>query len=423
MNSQLFQLLRTRRFFPLFLTQFLGAFNDNLFKNALIVLIIYSTKLSTSIDPKILVTIAAGLFILPFVLFSALAGKLSDKFEKSRLAIFIKYIEVVMVIFAYLGFYFSNIWILLVILFLFGLHSTFFSPIKYSLVPDHLKKDEVLAGNALIESATFVAILTGTILGQLLILTDNGVEIVSALLLLFAVIGVVASYFIPKSGPFVPDLKINVNIFSETKNLIKLSMEKNIIFQCIIGISWFWFVGATYFSQFAAFTKDSLNGDQTVVSILLTAFTIGIAFGSILSQKLLKGEISPKYIRFGIIGMTIFSVDLYLASSSITPTEIIGFADFFLSFNHLRVVVDLILIAICGGIYIVPLNALLQINSAENSRSRMIAANNVMNGLFMVVSAIAISIILAFGVSIPMVFLITGILNIFIGFYIYKKLD
>jgi len=415
-------LLKSKRFLPLFITQFFGAFNDNALKNALIILAIYSTALHSQINSELLVTIAAGLFILPYVLFSAIAGQLADKIEKSKLVRTIKWVELAIMIGASIGFYLENIWILLSILFLMGTHSTFFSPLKYSLIPDHLKTDEVLAGNSLIEAGTFIAILTGTIAGGLLIVHPLGNTIISTLLITLACVGILSSYFIPKSGPFSPALSINFNIFSETTILIKDAFQKRTIALCILGISWFWFIGATFLSQLPAFTKNVLSGGETVVTLLLSLFTIGVAIGSLLSHKLLKGEIKATYIPLGIIGVSVFTIDLYVASSQLHHEALMGISTLLHSPIRVRALADFFFIALSGGVFIVPLNAMLQVNTKETERARILAGNNVVNAFFMVLSSLLISALLAINISIPGILLTVGLINILVALYICKLL-
>lgn len=422
MSNGIVHLFGTRRFAPLLATQFLGAFNDNLLKNALIVLIVFGATMDTGIDTKILVTVAAGMFILPYVLFSATAGQLADKIEKSKLARRIKWFELFLMLLAAIGFIISNVWLLLAVLFGMGVQSAFFSPIKYSLVPDHLREEEVLGGNALIEAFTFLAILTGTIAGSLLINRESGITLVYGTLIILAILGLIASYRIPKSGPFVPDLRLNLNIFSETKQLVSHAFKTRVIALSILGISWFWLFGTTFFSQFPAFTKDILGGNEEVVTLLLTAFSIGIAAGSLLSHRLLKGEVTPKYVPLGILGMTLFAFDLYFTSHGLARIESVGALAFVSELTNIRILFDLMLIAICGGIYIVPLNAVLQTRTASEERARMIAANNVVNALFMIIASAGITLMLMVDMTIPEVFLTVAILNVFVALYICRIL-
>ncbi|NKB58516.1 MAG: acyl-[ACP]--phospholipid O-acyltransferase [Alphaproteobacteria bacterium] len=416
-------MLSTKRFLPLFVTQALGALNDNLFKNALALLIIYRIAEAADINGQIMVTIAGGIFILPFFLFSAVAGQIADKFEKSRLIRIIKAAEVVIMALAAVGFVFGNVYFLLTVLFLMGMQSSFFGPIKYGILPDHLAKDELIGGNALIEAGTFLAILIGTIAGGLLILQQGGIAVVSSGVILLAILGLASSFAIPKAPAPAPTLKINPNFLAETGALVKMAADQRDIFLSILGISWFWLVGATFLAQFPAFAKDILSADETVVTLFLTLFSVGIAIGSLLCNKLLKGNISAKYVPLAAIGMAAFITDLYFASQAHTPSPSLISAFAFLSEPaNWRIVFDLLAISVCGGLFIVPLYAILQTRSEEAFRSRMVAANNIMNALFMVTGALAATAMLAASFSVPEVFLALAVLNGFVALYICRLL-
>ncbi len=416
------QLLASRRLLPLFVTQFLGALNDNLFKNALVILIIYKT--ADAAAGQILVTVAAGLFIIPYFLFSALAGQLADKYEKSRLIRYIKLWEVVIMAAASISFFFDWHNGLLAILFLMGVQSAFFGPLKYSILPDHLKAEELIGGNGLVEAGTFLAILIGLIAGNMLILTAFGVEAVTASLMSVALLGWAASLAIPKAGPAEPGLRINPNFMAETFRLIGYTASDRRIFLIILGISWFWLVGATFLAQFPAFVKNILFGNEEIVTLFLTLFSIGIAIGSVLCNRLLKGELSAKYVPLGALGISVFVFDLYLASSGYERSgeELIGAVAFLSQPGNWRIVIDLLGLAISGGIFIVPLYALMQKLSDVRYRARVIAGNNVMNALFMVVSAIGTIGMLKAGFSVPQVFLTVAVINLVVALYVCKLL-
>lgn len=425
MNPDQWHLLKTRRFLPLFLTQFLGAFNDNVFKNALVILITYSAATHSALSPQIMVTIAAGIFILPFFLFSATAGQLADKYNKTRLIQIIKFVEILLMVGATLGFFMGNVNLLLLILFLMGAQSAFFGPIKYGILPDHLHKNELIGGNALIGTGTFISILVGTILGGLLILTDAGALIISALIIFVALFGWLSSLYIPPTQPAAASITIKYNIFVETRAIIQHVRKNPIVFRSILGISWFWLFGATFLSQFPTFGKEVVGGNEQVVTLFLAIFSIGIGIGSLLCNKLLKGEIAATYVPLGILGMTIFTLDLYFASDGVVNSSeagLIGVAVFLNTLAHWRILIDLLGIAICGGIYIVPLYAIIQNRTEESYRSRTIAGNNIMNALFMVVSAIGISLMLANDFSVTEVFLTIAILNSLVAIYISSLL-
>ena len=417
-------LLKIRRFLPLFVTQFLGAMNDNLMKQALIVMITFGLLQSSDISPQILVTMAAGIFILPFFLFSATAGQIADKFEKSASIRRIKIAEIFIMAIAIAGFYLSNTYFLIAVLFMMGTQSAFFGPLKYGILPSHLKENELIGGNALIEGGTFLAILIGTITGGLLIVADEGITIVSAALLTIALLGWLASRTIPKAKAADPDLKINANIFQETWRMVVRARETRSVFLSIMGISWFWLTGATFLSQFPNFSKILLGGDASVVTLLMVTFSLGIGIGSYWCTRLLKGEVSAKYVPLSALALTGFTLDLYFASRGLhAPTSgLITATDFINSPANWRILFDLTAIAVCGGLYTVPLYAILQNDSDPTTRSRTIAANNILNALFMVVGAIIATLMLAADWSIPQVFLSLAIANGFVALYITRLL-
>lgn len=426
----------SRRFLPLFITQFLGAFNDNLLKNSLVMLITY--RLAQGENAQLLVTLAAGLFILPFFLFSATAGQIADKIDRAKITRVIKFVEIIIMLTATLGFYTGNIWFLMAVLFSMGVHSTFFGPIKFALLPQHLHDEELLLGNAYIEAGTFLAILFGTILGGILVLQPEGETMVSAALLLVAVFGYISSRYISASPAPEPSLVISKNIWRETWHIVGFARENRRVFLCIIGISWFWLVGATYLSQFPTYAKDVLHALPEVVTLLLTVFSIGIGLGSFLCNKLLKGIITSKYVPIAMLGMTLFGVDLYFASVSMilepSPATYMdcinydcgkygkGIAEFAFSLSGLRILFDLLFIAICAGLYIVPLYAIMQHDSKPNQRARIIAANNIINAIFMVVAALITLALLSSHFTIPQVFLLMAIGNGLVAIYIWRLL-
>ena len=421
-----YDLLRTRRFLPLFLTQALGALNDNLFKNAIAILIIYRIADAAGLNGQVLVAVAAGIFILPFFLFSATAGQVAEKFEKARLIQTIKAAEIAIMILGAISFWIGDVWVMMGVLFLMGTQSTFFGPVKYSILPDHLKEHELIGGNALVEAGTFLAILIGTIAGGLLILTDFGSLIVSAGVLSLAMLGFATSLQIPKAPAPLPDLKINPNFITETRSIIDKSREDRRIFLSILGISWFWLVGATFLAQFPALAKDVLAADETVVTLFLTIFSVGIGIGSLVCNRLLKSEVSAKYVPFGVLGITIFIIDLYFAcQNAATPAAggtLIGALGFLSELSNYRILFDLLAISICGGIFIVPLYAIIQFESEETHRARTIAANNIVNALFITAGAMIAAVMLAVGLSVPMVLLIMGIVNGAVALYICRLL-
>ena len=425
MRRTQFHLLRSRRFAPLFVTQFLGAMNDNLFKQSLVILITFQLAGRLGLDARILVTVAAGLFIVPFFLFSATAGQLADKFEKARSIRLIKVFEILIMGLAVGAFALEQPYLLLGVLFLMGTQSAFFGPLKYGILPSHLRDHELIGGNALIEGATFLAILFGTIAGGLVILSDGGVAIISISIVALAVLGWIASTFIPNAESPAPDLRINPNLIGETWHLVRLAAKKRSVFLSILGISWFWVVGATFLTQFPNFTKDVLGADETVVSLFMAVFSIGIAAGALMCNRLLDGEISARYVPLAALGLTLFILDLYFATGGSTPPpgELADAAAFMGQAANWRILADLFLIALCGGLYTVPLYAILQHDSEEAERARTIAGNNILNALFMVVGAVAATLMLGAEMSVPQVFLVLAIVNAAAAVYLARLLQ
>lgn len=410
-----FRLLAARRFLPLFVTQSLGAFNDNLFKNALVILITFELATRSGSDPRILVTAAAGIFILPFFLFSATAGKLADRYDKASVIRVVKLAEIVLMLAAAVGFYLQNINLLLSILFLMGAQSAFFGPLKYGILPDHLSRQELLSGNGLIQAATFIAILLGTLVGGLFILDGDGATVISTLLVALAVAGWLASRAIPATEAAAPGLHVRVNFFAETWSLVVSGVRHRELFQPTLAVSWFWLVGATFLAQLPGFGKLSLGGDEGVVTLLLLVFSVGIGVGSLLCNQLLRGEIRLTYVPFGALGISLFSLELYfatLAAPPAPPEAGITAAVLLSNWTGFRVVLDMFLIAVSGGIYIVPLNALIQARSELSHRARNIATVNIFNALFMVVSALVSAMLLALGFSVPELFLTLALCNL-----------
>ena len=414
-----FDLLKQRRFGPFFGVQFLGAFNDNVFKNALVIMLTFQAASMTTMSSGLLVNLCAGLFILPFFLFSATAGQLADKYEKAFVTRLVKIFEIVIMIVGALGFYWLNLELLLIALFMMGMHSTMFGPVKYAYLPQHLKKEELVGGNGLIDAGTFIAILLGTILGGTLIgMQPHGSMWVSGTAIVIAVLGYWVSRSVPVSPAPSPDLKINWNPITETWANLKFLRTNRTVFLSILGISWFWFYGAMFLSQFPNYTKDVLGGGEHVVTLLLAVFSVGIGLGSLLCEKLSGHKIEIGLVPFGSIGLTIFAVDLFFASPSSHGTAL-GAMAFMQQAGSWRVLFDLLMIGIFGGFYIVPLYALIQSRSEPSHQSRVIAGNNILNALFMVLAAGVAILGLSFGLTIPQLFLLTALLNALVAIYIY----
>ncbi len=421
-----FALLKQRRFGPFFWTQFSGAFNDNLFKNALILLIAYQgAQLATGLDNNILINVAAGLFVLPFFLFSATAGQIADKMEKSRLIRAIKVLEIGIMVMAAVALVLGNVWLLLGVLFLLGTQSAFFGPVKYGLLPQHLHEQELVAGNGLVEMGTFVAILLGTIAGGLLIATGAGGPMwVAGAVLLVAVAGYLLSRLIPWTPAVDPGLKINWNVFTETIKIVGFMRQKRAVFLSIIGISWFWFFGALYLTQFPNYTHVILGGNELVGTLLLATFSIGIGLGSILCDRMAGQKVEIGLVPFGSIGLSIFAIDLYFAVPyAAVATETLAGPMAFLSEPWAwRVIADIFLLSLFGGFYIVPLYALIQQRSKRSHLSRIIAGNNIINALAMVLAAVMGALFLGvFGLTIAETFLVVALMNVGVALYIYRQ--
>lgn len=420
MSSQ-FQLMRERRFRPFFFTQFLGAFNDNVFKTALITLVTFRAGQLTSLDGKTLATLLPGLFILPFFLFSATSGQIADKFEKSRLARAVKLLEIAIMCLAAWGFMASSLWPLVSALFLMGVHSTLFGPVKYSYLPQHLRQEELIGGNGMIEMGTFVAILLGEIAGAWLATSSFGPMLTSSVVIGVAAAGYWTSRGIPLSPASDPNLAINWNPLTETWNNLRFARGNRTVWLALLGISWFWFYGATILAQFPSFAKEVLHGDESVFILLLTVFSFGIGLGSLLCEKLSAGQVEIGLVPFGAIGLTVFGVDLYWASAGLASTGTIhDFVSFLRESAHWRGLADIALLGLFGGFYIVPLYAMIQTRSEESHQSRVIAANNILNALFMVASAGVSMVLFAAGLTIPQLFLATALFNVVVAIYIYR---
>ncbi len=435
--SNQFTLMKEQRFRPFFFTQFLGAFNDNVFKTALITLVAFHAATLSSIDGATLATLLPGLFILPFFLFSATAGQIADKFEKSQIIRYVKVFEIWIMVFASAGFFMHNIWLLAAALFMMGMHSTIFGPVKYAYLPQHLKETELVGGNGMVEMGSFVAILLGQVLGASLATVAHHELFTSIAIITIGFLGYFSSQGIPESPAADPKLKINWNPVTETIKNVKFIWADQTIWLAIVGISWFWFYGATLLAQFPNFAKGILLGDESVFILLLSIFSIGIGIGSLMCEKLSKGRVEIGLVVFGAIGLTLFGADLYFSSSYLHETvnnkSMFDFKSFITyshaynpdvySFNHAalarwRLLADIALIGFFGGLYIVPLYALIQTRAEKSHQSRVIAANNILNALFMVVSAGFSIFIFGKGLNIPQLFLATAMLNVLVTIYL-----
>lgn len=420
-GSSQFSLLGERRFAAFFGVQFLGALNDNVYKNALIIMIAFHAVTLTTLDTGLLVNLCAGLFILPFFLFSATAGQLADKYEKSRIIRLVKLLEIGIMVLGAAGFLLQNLVLLMLALFLMGLQSTMFGPVKYAYLPQHLKPEELVGGNGLVEMGTFVAILLGTILGGLLIgIRAGGAIWVAAAVMVLACAGYALSRSVPHSPAPSPDLPVNWNPLTETWANLGFLRTNRTVFLSVLGVSWFWFYGALFLSQFPNYGKDVLGGNEYVVTLLLALFSIGIGAGSLLCERLSGRKVEIGLVPFGSIGLTVFAIDLYFAAPGLSQHgETLGAFAFLRQPGSWRVAADLVLIGMFGGFYIVPLYALIQTRSEESHRSRVIAGNNILNALFMVGAALLAIVLLRMGFTIPQLFFVTALLNAVVAVYIY----
>jgi 1-acyl-sn-glycerol-3-phosphate acyltransferase len=416
-----FDLLKKRRFAPFFWTQCCGAFNDNLFKTALAILLTYAAASPDGTAPHLMVNLAAGLFILPFFLFSALAGQLADKYEKSALIRRIKAAEILIMAGAAGALIFHQTWLLLALLFAMGAQSAFFGPVKYSLLPQHLEDNEIIGGNGLVEMGTFTAILLGTMAGGALITAAPGRWAVAAAVILTALAGWLASRSIPPAPPADPGLPLRWNLATETWRILRLASKERGIFLAMLGISWFWFLGSAYVTQLPNFVREVLHGQPRLVTTLLACFSLGVAAGSLACERLSGRRVELGLVSLGSLGMTLFGWDLAHAYHGAARDALLGLGQFAAAPGGWRVLADLGLIGMSGGLYIVPLFALLQTRTPQAARSRLIAANNVLNALFMVVSALFGALVLGgLGWSLQDFFRLLALLNLAVGIYILR---
>ena len=421
-----FDLLRKRRFAPYFLTQLLSAFNDNVYKNALVALIAFSAISSSTGNDGLLINLSAGLFILPFFLFSAFCGQLADKFEKSMLIRRIKLAEIVIMAFGAAAFWLQSVPMLIGVLFLMGTQSAFFGPIKYGILPQHLSETELVGGNGLVELGTFLAILIGTIAGTQLIAKapDGSVIPVCIAILSVAIVGYLVSRGIPKAAANDPELVLRFNPAIETWKLVRDTAQSRVVFQSILAISWFWLLGATYLAQFPVYARDVLGGSVDVFTALLATFSIGIAVGSILCERLSHGRIEIGLVPFGIFGMTLFGITLVLSTPASPLGSDMSVSQFLFAEGASaawKILASIFLLGMFGGFYIVPLYALIQKTSEPSRLSRAFACNNILNAFFMVMSAVLVLILLSFDVSIKGIFLVMALLNAVVAAYVFSQ--
>lgn len=416
-NSQ-FELLRQRRFLPFFTAQALGAFNDNVLKNVLVILATYQAASYTTMAPQLLTNLASGLFILPYVLFSGIAGQLADRYDKALVLKVVKAAEIGIMVLAGIGFANHSIELLLTSLFLMGVHSTFFAPAKYGMLPEVLRDRELVGGNALVEMGTFLAILLGTLAAGLLAARGD-VTLINAALSLIAILGFVASLAIPRMSSAAPSLRIDWRPWTSSWSNIQAARENKTVFLSILGISWFWFYGALVLAQLPLLSRDVLGGNEQLVTLLLVIFSVGIGIGSLLCERLSGHKVEIGLVPFGSLGLTVFAIDLYFACRGFAGGQELTARAFVAHPGAWRVLLDLSLIGLFGGFFIVPLYALVQQRARREAMSRVIGANNILNALFMVAAALLAAGALQLGMSVPQLLLLTGVLNALVAVYIY----
>ena len=418
MKRTLSQLLASRRFGPFFATQFLGAFNDNVFRQALILLIASGVVAGASVNT--LNNVGLALFIVPFFLFSALAGQIADKYEKSMLVRRIKFAEILIMGVGAAGFFFDAVYFLLAVLFCMGLQSTFFGPIKYSIIPQHLKQEELVSGNALVEMGTFLAILLGSISGVILKMDGTPGWLAPVAVIALAALGYFSARQIPAAPPADPALKMNWNLFSETLDILRSAREVRSVWMSVLGISWFWFLGAAYTTQLKVYVDDYLHGTEGLHALLLATFSIGIGLGSFLCEKFSGRRVELGLVPIGSIGLSLFGIDLFFSYQGMAGLDQVDIAALLAEPAGIRVMIDLLGIGVFGGFYIVPLFAIVQSRSNPQQLSRIIAANNILNALLMVLSAAtAIVLVGVLDVTIPQFFLILALANVVVACFIY----
>jgi 1-acyl-sn-glycerol-3-phosphate acyltransferase len=415
-----FKLMSQRRFAPLFWTQFLGAANDNLFKFSFTLLATYHAAEWGGVDPATAGFVIGAIFIAPYVLFSATSGQIADKIERASLIRFVKNFEIAVMLVAAAGFMVRDARLLYLVVFLMGLHSTVFGPVKYAYLPQHLREGELTGGNGLVEMGTFVAILAGTMAGGLLVKSgEGGAHHVAIACVSVAVLGRIAAGFIPRSPAPDPGLRVNWNPFTETWRNLRVAARDRTVFHSLLGISWLWFFGSVFLTSFTPFARQVLGGDESVVTLLLAVFSIGIGAGSLACDRLSARKVEVGLVPFGSIGMTLFAVDLWLASRGMAGGGSRGAGAFLGDVSSWRVMADLFLLAFFAGLFSVPLYALIQSRSEPSHRARIIAANNILNAFFMIVASLMAKGLLDAGLTFPQLFLVMGLMNAAVAAYIY----
>ncbi len=413
-----FDLFSQRRFLPFFVTQFLGALNDNLFKNALLVIVVSSAVAGSDSNTNFITNLAAGLFILPYFLFSTTAGQLADRYDKAMLIRRIKFAEIVLMLLGCFALWLGDVAWMLAILFALGVQSAFFGPIKYSIMPQHLGSNELLAGNAQVGMGTFTSILLGTLIGGWLVTADQGPIYVGALAVGFAIIGWLSSRQIPDAPSLSTEgeNKVGFNPFPVTAQNYRLARENPLVFHCILGISWFWLYGGAFLTQVPNFAVAVLHGHPTLISVLLAAFIVGVALGALLCHRFSRGNVEPGLVPLGGLGLSVFAIDLFFTSMSYQAGNPVGETIMPLQFltmgTGMHIMLDLMFIGMFGGFLIVPLYSMIQERTSGDKRARVISINNIFNALYMVFGALLGIVFLSIlGWTIPQFFLAIAVLN------------
>ena len=421
MDSNQFYLFKDRRFLPIFLVQFCGCLNDSILKNALIILITFKLANDLATPAYVLIMLANVIFILPFVLFASIAGQIADRYERTTIVKIIKFVEIGIILAAIYGFYTTNLVVLFMCIGFMGTHSTFFGPIKYSVLPDHMKKEELLGANGFVEAGTFLSILMGTMMGGFY--NINGLVVIGFTVVI-AFIGLGSSFFMPKSNNSNKEIKINPNIIKESIQMVKYASSKNKVYLAILGISWFWFIGAAIMAQIPSLTRDTLGADENVANLFLAVFSIGVGVGSFGCSYIFNNKITTKYVFIAALGISFFGIDLYfashIASINYAPEQLKSISQFLSKSHYWRILFDLFCLAAVGGLYVVPLFAVMQYFTSPAYRSRVIAANNLINSFFMAGSTVILSLLFYMEFSIPSVILVVSVLNMVIAIHIYQ---
>jgi len=417
-----FALLRTRRFLPLFLVQFLGAFNDQVYQKAFVALVTYRLADQVGVSVGFLGVMASGLFILPFALFTPTAGQIADRVDKAAMMRWVKGWEIVVMSLAAIGYYTQNIYFLYFVLFLMGAQSAVFAPIKYSVIPQYLHRSELVGGNGLVQGSTFLAIIFGTILGNELILTEWGVTIVSATVVGIATAGFVSSLFTPTAPAWGAHRPVDWLFPRAIWRLIAMCRKRPPAFRTILAISWFWFLGATFLSLLPAYAKEALGVDEGVLTVLLAGFSVGVAIGALAAERLSNGRVGPDLPPVGALGMAAMAVELWLATPSAPPLgrELLDRAAFFSDFAGWRILIDFVILAVFAGMYVTPLNAILQTESPDDRRAQFIACSNVVDASFMVISAATVAALLAIGLPVKEVLVLLTLTGLPMAFLVAR---